>query len=193
LLTPEFLRSKFDQALTYRDYLAASDEKHRANWDRFHEQVHLTPGQSDLLAGFGRRIYGLVSSGVWCGDCVQQGPLIQRIAEGAPDATGGIDLRWLDRDEHMDLQERVRINAGNRVPVLIFCAEDYEFVGWYGDRTLSRYRAMAAKQLGGACPLPGAPVPQEEVDATLADWLDQFERAHLLLRLSGRLRQIHGD
>lgn len=104
-----------------------------------------------------------------------------------------IDLRWLDRDEHMDLQEQVRINAGNRVPIVIFCAEDYELVGWYGDRTLTRYRAMAAKNLGGACPLPGAPVPQDELNATLKDWLGQFERAHLLLRLSGRLRQKHGD
>jgi len=121
---------------------------------------------------------------------VQQGPLIQRIAEANPQS---IDLRWLDRDEHMDLQEQVSINAGHRVPILVFCAEDYEPVFWYGDRTLNRYRAMARKQLAGACPLPGAAVDDDELAATLQDWLDQFERAHLLLRLSSRLRQKHGD
>jgi len=27
----------------------------------------------------------------------------------------------------------------------------------------------------------------------MQDWLDEVERVHLLLRLSGRLRQKHGD
>jgi hypothetical protein len=120
---------------------------------------------------------------------VQQGPLIQRIA----DATDRIDLRWLDRDEHIDLAERLQINQGTRVPVVLFLAEDHELVSIYGDRTLTRYRAMAAKQLAAACPLPGAPVPDDELRGTLQDWLDEFERVQLLLRLSGRLRQKHGD
>ncbi len=79
------------------------------------------------------------------------------------------------------------------MPALLFMAEDYEPVSIQGDRTLSRYRAVAAKQLGAACPLPGAPVPAQELAATLQDWLDEFERVHLLLRLSGRLREAHGD
>jgi thiol-disulfide isomerase/thioredoxin len=186
----DFLKQKHDAGLTYNDYMASGTDQQRADWQAIYDQAPLSDAQSALLGSFTRKVNVIGLSGIWCGDCVQQCPLIQRIAEGAPEA---IDLRWLDRDEHMDLQERVRINAGNRVPVLIFCAEDYEFVGWYGDRTLSRYRAIAAKQLGGTCPMPGAPVPQEELSATLADWLEQFERAHLLLRLSGRLRQKHGD
>lgn len=76
---------------------------------------------------------------------------------------------------------------------MIFLAEDDEFVSIYGDRTLSRYRALAARQLGPACPLPGAPIPDDEIAATLQDWLNEFERVQLLLRLSGRLRQKYGD
>ena len=103
------------------------------------------------------------------------------------------DVKWLDRDEHPERAGQIRIHAGLRVPDRIFMAEDYEPVSIMGDRTLSRYRALAAKQLGAACPLPGAPVPTEELQATLQDWLDEFERVHLLLRLSGRLREKHGD
>lgn len=186
----DYLKQKHDAGLTYANYLATGTDQQKQDWTTLYDQTPLTDAQSALLGSFTRKINVIVVSGIWCGDCVQQGPLIQRIAEGAPQA---IDLRWLDRDEHMDLQEQVRINAGNRVPVAIFCAEDYEFVSWFGDRTLTRYRAMAAKNLGGVCPMPGAPVPQDEANATLADWLEHFERAHLLLRLSGRLRQIHGD
>jgi len=35
--------------------------------------------------------------------------------------------------------------------------------------------------------------PADAVAAVVADWLDQFERVHLILRLSARLRQVHGD
>ncbi len=189
-MNAEYLRQKHEAGLSYAGYMDSGTQQQRDDWGQIYEQVRLTSVQRDLLGSFRRRMIVVGLSGIWCGDCVQQGPLIQRIAEGAPQA---IDLRWLDRDEHIDLQEKVAINAGNRVPMLVFCAEDYEPVFWYGDRSLARYRVMAQKRLGGACPMPGAPVPDDELAATLADWLAQFERVHLLLRLSGRLRQIHGD
>ena len=183
-----FLKSKFEAALSWDDYLA-TDRDRASRWTSVYEQVGLTDPQRHLLDGFVREVKALCVSGIWCGDCVQQGPLIQRIAEATP----RVDLRWVDRDEHPDLAERLKINAGLRVPVVIFMAEDYEPVSVFGDRTLTRYRALAEKQLGGACPLPGAPVPTEELSGTLQDWLDEVERVHLLLRLSGRLRQKHGD
>lgn len=185
-----YLKAEHDAALTYPDYLATGKPEQRENWTRVYDSVKLTDEQHGLVRSFVRRINVIGLSGIWCGDCVQQCPLIQRIADANPDR---IDLRWLDRDEHADLQAKVRINAGNRVPVLLFCAEDYELVGWYGDRTLSRYRALASKKLGTACPMPGAALPADELAATLGDWLNEFERTHLLLRLSTRLRKQHGD
>ena len=185
-----FLRQKHEAALPYDAYVRSGTGSQYKNWQAIYEQTSLTDEQRRLVEGFTRRMPVIGLSGIWCGDCVQQGPLLQRIAEANRDA---IDLRWLDRDEQPDLRQAVAINAGNRVPVAIFCAEDYELVAWHGDRTLSRYRAMARRQLGASCPLPGAPVDDDELSATLADWLEQFERAHLLMRLSTRLRQKHGD
>ncbi len=188
-LDAQYLKSKFDAGLEYDAYLATDPEKSQ-RWREFHKQVSLKPEQKRLLEGFTREMNILVSTGIWCGDCVQQCPLIQTIAEANP---AKIHVRYLDRDEHIDLAEQIKICGGLRVPVAIFTAEDFEPVSIFGDRTLSRYRALAAKQLGAHCPLPGAPVPQDEVDATLQDWLDEVERVHLLLRLSGRLREKHGD
>ncbi len=185
-----YLKAKHKAGLTYPDYLATGNADQQANWGKIYDQCALDAHQQSLLSGFTRKMHVLGLSGIWCGDCVQQGPLIQRIAEANP---GVIDLRWLDRDEHADLQDKLTINAGKRVPVLVFCAEDFEFVSWFGDRTLTRYRAMAQKNLKGACPLPGAAVPADEMKGTQQDWLDEFERVHLLLRLSGRLRQVHND
>ena len=183
-----YLKSKHNDALSWADYLATDADK-AGDWNTISEKVHLTDEQRRLVEGFVREMKVLCVSGIWCGDCVQQGPLIQRIAEANP----CIDLRWVDRDEHADLSEQIKINAGLRVPMVIYMAEDYEPVSIYGDRTLHRYRAIAAKQLGASCPLPGAALPDEELQATLQDWLDEFERVHLLLRLSARLRQKHDD
>lgn len=189
MMDAQYLRSKHEQGLSYADYLAAGTQNQQDHWRQIGEQVELTDTQRQLLAGFSREMKVIVLSGRWCGDCVQQGPLLERIARGSDH----IDLRWLERSDHMDLQEKVSINAGHRVPVVIFCAEDYELVGWYGDRTLCRYRALARKQLGGACPLPAASVPQHELEESLQCWLNEFERANLLLRLSTRLRKKHDD
>lgn len=185
-----YLQSKHQAGKPYEAYVAAGKPEQQENWKRVYDQASLTDAQTKLVGSFIRRINVIALSGVWCGDCVQQGPLIQRIAEGNREK---IDLRWLDRDAHADLQEKLMINGGKRVPVLLFCAEDYQIVSWYGDRTLSRYRAIAQRQLGPSCPLPGAPVDKSEQAATLQDWLDEFERVHLLLRLSGRLRQKYND
>jgi thiol-disulfide isomerase/thioredoxin len=190
MLDAEFVRSKFDAALPYEKYVATGTGEQQENWNAIYNRAQLTDEQRSLVGGFVRDLKVLVSSGVWCGDCVQQCPLIQRIAEANPRR---IDLRFVDRDEHKDLSERVRICAGLRVPTVIFMAEDFEFVSLLGDRTLTRYRAIAAKQLGPSCPLPGAPVPDDELAGTLQDWLNEFERVHLVLRTSGRLRERHGD
>ena len=185
-----YLQAKHEAGLTYADYLRSGKPQQQENWQRIYDQAQPTAAQQALLGGFRRELKVLALSGIWCGDCVEQGPLFQRIAEAGG---GKIDLRWLDRDEHADLQAQVAINAGKRVPVLLFCADDFELLGWYGDRTLSRYRAFAKRQLAGACPLPGAPVADDELAQNLQDWVDQFERMHLLLLLSARLRLKYGD
>ncbi len=184
------LKQKHAAGLAYDAYVRSGTEQQRVNWQAVYDRAAVTESQRKLIAGFTRRMHVLVLTGIWCGDCVQQIPLLQRIAEANPQA---VDIRYLDRDAHADLQALLRINGGNRVPVVVFCSEEFELVSWFGDRTLSRYRAIAARQLGPSCPLPGAPVDADELAATLADWLDEFERVQLVLRLSPKLRQKHGD
>ena len=185
-----FLASEFDAGLPFEKYVATGNPQQQTAWRKIYDQAHLTDLQRRLTQKFVRELNVLAVSGIWCGDCVQQCPLLTRIAEANP---AKIHLRFADRDAHNDLSARLHINAGSRVPVALFMAEDFELVSVFGDRALARYRALAARQLGPSCPLPGAPVPDDELAATLQDWLNEFERVHWLLRLSGRLRHKHGD
>ena len=190
LLSAGFLQSKFEAGLGYAAYAATGTAAQERAWGDVYDATALTPAQRALVGGFVREIRILVSSGVWCGDCVQQCPLIARIGEANPEK---VHVRFLDRDEHVDLAERVKICGGLRVPTAIFMAEDFELVALFGDRTLTRYRALAEQALGASCPVPGAPVPAEQHAAVLQEWVEQAERAHLLCRLSPRLRQLHTD
>ena len=178
----------FEAALPWQDYLdtAPNDAPH---WLETMQSISLTESQQELLSTFTRQIRILVVSGAWCGDCVRQGPVLQAMALATPQ----IELRFIDRDPPASPIDRLEINGGKRVPVVIFMSEDGATVSVVGDRTLSYYRWMAAQRLGPACPIPGAPVPADVLTAMTQDWVDECERVHLLLRLSPRLRQLHQD
>lgn len=194
MLTTWHLKEAFDAGLAYDNYLATGTPGQQGDWREFEHRARaeasLTTDQRSLLSDFTRRINVLVISGMWCGDCAQQCPLLAMIAERAEHL---IDLRFVDRDAQAQLAEQVKICGGLRVPTVLFLNEDFEFVALAGDKSLSRLRALAKRNLGAVCPLPGAPVPSDEIASTLADWLNDFERVHLLLRLSPKLRQRHGD
>jgi len=190
MLTPDDFRNAFDAGLEYGAYVRTGNPDQQSNWNASHEGVTLAFEQRELLGSFTRRINTLVSSGVWCGDCVQQCPMLDHIAAATPST---IALKFIDRDQHRSISDAIRICGGLRVPTVVFLNEDFEFVGLLGDRTLSRYRALARKDLGASCPVPGAVLPADTRTQTLQDWVNEFERVQLLLRLSPRLRERHGD
>jgi thiol-disulfide isomerase/thioredoxin len=189
-MNTQLLTEKFAAGLSYSDYLATGKEEHQRRWNQAFDASKLTAAQTALISSFTRQMNVLVISGIWCGDCATQGPLLQRIAAVNPNS---INLRWLDRDLHKDLSSLLRINGGDRIPVAIFMAEDFEHCSVYGERPLSRYRVLARKQLGESCEIAIAPPDADEHAATLQEWLNEFERIQLMLRISPRLRKKHGD
>ena len=189
LLTAVYLKSVFEKALPYYEYVATGTEEQQRRWQQVYEAAYITGEQQELLNEFTREMNLLVISGIWCGDCVEQGPLLARIEEASPLIT----MRLVDRDDVPELYDNVTINRGKRVPIVLFLAEDHAFCGLYGDRSLTRYRAIAQRQLGPACST-GLFIPDaEELASTLQDWLSETERIQLMLRLSTRLRNKHQD
>ena len=188
MIESSLFESIFSRALNYERYLA-TDPSRADGWTTVYARMALSPTQRDEIAGFSRRMQVLVVSGMWCGDCVQQCPMLVRIAEASPQ----IDLRWIDRDVEAEFTSALTLCGGGRVPVVVFASEDNTVCSIFGDRTLSRYRGLARRQLGAGCELPWAPIPVDESAEVLQEWLNEFERVQWMLRLSTRLRQKHGD
>jgi thiol-disulfide isomerase/thioredoxin len=184
------LFSKFGDALPLPEFLAkygtAGD---RPRWENALGETRLTDAQKQLLGKFKREMNVLVLAGAWCGDCISQCPAFERFAEAAP----VIRVRYLDRDDHADVQHELQINGGNRVPVAVFFSEDGHELARFGERTLARYRQMIEQQTGEAC-ASGLVKSTDPVQIQVVqEWLNEFERAQWVLRLSPRLRKKHGD
>lgn len=173
--------------LGYHEFLDQfGSESDRQRWQMVYDQIELTDDQKQLLTSFRREMKVLVMAGAWCGDCVAQCPAFQHFAEACPN----LSVSYVDNQTDLALAEELNLCGAARVPQVIFMAEDDAVIGRYGDRTLSRYRAMSRLAESGenydalSHPLLGQVVNE---------WLAEFERVQLILQTSPRLRRKHGE
>ncbi len=182
--------SVFAESLPYSRFLDRyANPAQRARWAASHSRFSLEAKQRTLLEGFSRRMPVLCLAGAWCGDCINSCPVFDHFAQATPN----IDLRFLDRDARPEVRSALAINGGQRVPVLVFLSEDWFEVARYGERPISTYRRMAAEEFGPACPTGFLSAPAEASAELTSDWLVEFERCQIILRLSPRLRSRHAD
>jgi hypothetical protein len=185
-----FWRSCYESALEYEQYLAQSPPQHADRWTETAGKIPpLTNEQLQRLRGHHRVLHILMVSGIWCGDCRHQGPVIKRVVDACDD---DVQLRLAERDSNGELRDELRIIGAMRVPVVVFLTEDFFEIGRFGDRTLTTYRKMAGSTLPGYGPTAHSS-PQDEWASELSEWVDIFERMLLMARLSPLLRKRHGD
>jgi len=186
----DFWKNIFESAEDYDTYLANSPQDKADRWREMEQKIPaLTDEQKLRLVEFKQRTLNvLVVSGVWCGDCVRQGPMLRNAAHAVE-----ADLRVIDRDVNIELRDEVRILGAMRVPVVVFLTEDFWEVGRFGDRLLTIYRKKYQNEMGAACAVPYHVPPEGELAAEQNEWVDVFERMAIMTRLSPPLRERHGD
>src|SRR6266478_5872596 len=162
------LYEKYKVGLPYHDFLQRhGTDVHKERWKQVQAQVTLSAAQKTLLGSFKRTMPALCLAGTWCGDCINQCPIFEQFAAVTPT----IQIRYLDRDEHADVQQVLQVCGGNRVPVVVFFSEDGFEAARCGDRTLSKYRAMMQEQAGASCPT-GITIGKDPLLAQVTqDWL----------------------
>ena len=174
----------------YEDFLERyGTEDQRRRWAAVDALVHLTPAQRQVVEGFGRDMHVFCLAGAWCGDCVNQGPILRQIAAASP----RVHLYFGDREADPAVRDALAINGGSRVPIAVFLSEDWQVCAVQGDRVVAFYRQMAADRLGPSCPTGILPPGPALLAEAMEQWVTEFERVQLMLRLTGRLRERHGD
>lgn len=184
----DFFRNYFERAKPYDEYLASGSSEHADRWRQFEKGVTLTDSARKILSKFKRRMNLLVMSGVWCGDCARQGPMLKLIEDAQP----SVICRYIDNRLNSDLQDELRINGAEKVPVVVVLSEDFFELARFGDRHLSVYRRKAATELGAACD-PGLAGQQAELAVEAGEWVEYLERIQLMLCLAPMLRKRYGD
>jgi len=185
----DFFRHHYEQGLLYADYIASGEPNQIANVRNYEALIALTPAQQALLGSYARKMRVLVLSGLWCGDCTRQAPMLAAIERACPP----IEMRYLDSRSHLELHEELRINGALKVPVVVTLSEDFFELSRFGDRHLSVYRRKAATECGPACETGLVPPSDDALAVELAEWCDYFERLQLMLRLAPMLRRRYKD
>ncbi|GIT31196.1 MAG: hypothetical protein Ct9H300mP1_32420 [Planctomycetaceae bacterium] len=165
----------------------ASDED-RERWQTIYDRVTLTESRA---GGAGVLRTGDEGAGAGRG-------LVWRLREPVPDLGTVQSVVFTDPGSLPRSGREPRIDravVGQRRPPgagRVFLSEDDHLCGIFGDRTLAKYRAMAAGIDASLVPVAddgGRTLLEQATD----EWLNEFERMQLMMRTSGRLRQLHGD
>ena len=185
----EFFHEYFNKAHSYADFVQTGSESQQKNWNNYYEKISLTAEQNKTISQFTREMNILIMAGIWCGDCARQMPIIKKIAE----ANNRINLRIIDNKTNPELQDELRINGAEKVPVVVVLSEDFFEVSRFGDKHLCMYRDKAKNELGAACDAGILPPDNSLLEAEVNAWVEHIERAQLVLRLAPMLRRRHND
>lgn len=155
---------KFISGYTYDEYKASMTR----NRDRFDENEATAPleaSELELARSLPRPLGVLVIAEDWCGDVIQNLPILGRLAA----ETSKLDLRVFPRDANPDLMDQFLNNGFRSIPVFAFFDDEFNEVGRFTERPASvtarrqqqRQEIYASRPEFGAPEDPVAALPEE--------------------------------
>ena len=185
----DFWRRHWEMAQDYDAFIEGADPKFAERWrERAERTPELTEEQRGRLKDYDRELNVLVYAGAWCGDCARAAPMLKKIADACGEKA---TVKVIARAASEELQDELRILGALRVPVVVFLSEDFFEVGREGDRTLSVYRAKAAREVGGE--FDAGILTPKALSAEFDEWVDIFEKTMIMLRLAPFYRKRYND
>jgi selT/selW/selH-like putative selenoprotein len=128
-VTPE----RFAQGLTYADYKAQMT-RNQEQFASNERAVELAPSDRAFFEGLDRRLNVLVIAEDWCGDVINNLPVLGRIAE----TNDQIDVRVFLRDQNLDIMDQYLKDGEFRsIPVFVVFDDQWNEVGYFIERPAS--------------------------------------------------------
>ncbi|MGH2408877.1 MAG: thioredoxin family protein [Chloroflexota bacterium] len=155
---------RFAQGLTYDEYKARMTR----NQDRFQaneRRVVLDPADLDAFTQLPSPLRVLVLAEDWCGDVIDNLPILGRLAA----ESGKLEVRIFLRDQHLDLIDQYLKEGKYRsIPVFVFFDDRFAEIGRFIERpaSVSERRARYREELSARHPEFGAPdAPPDQLSA----------------------------
>ena len=120
----------FEKGQTFEQY-RSNMTVNQSELSYVYENLQLTEEDLHFLHNLqSKKWRGIVLTADWCGDAALNVPVIQRMAE-----EGQIELRFLIRDENLELMDQYLTNQTARaIPIFIFIDEAGEEIKVWGPR-----------------------------------------------------------
>jgi hypothetical protein len=124
------LETWFEKGMTFEEY-RNSMQVNQQELTQVYEQLSFTEEDLSTFKGLSNRnLRGIVLTADWCGDAALNVPVLQRIAEES-----NIELRFLVRDENLDLMDQYLTNGKSRsIPIFVFIDQDGKETMVWGPR-----------------------------------------------------------
>lgn len=142
-------RERFEQGMSYADYKAQMT-RNRERLEENERTVALDDGDVAFFRGLAPR-HALVLAEDWCGDVINNLPVLARLAE----ASGTLDVRVFLRDQNLDIMDQYLKDGRHRsIPVFAFFDEEFRPVGHWIERParVSELRGVYVAELFASDP-----------------------------------------
>lgn len=120
------LNKWFEKGLLVEDYIV----QHEDHKDNFHNILNnfQPPSDEEFIKQLKERnLRAIVLAEVWCGHCMLNIPIFLKLAEKA-----NISVRFLNRDENLELMDQYLTNGNRVIPIFIFIDEEGNEVAKWG-------------------------------------------------------------
>jgi len=138
-MTYEAYRQLIDSLLEQNQTTGSNQSETMVNYGRLNQKRmkkwekigKISPELFERLQDIGRPVTWLVLTEGWCGDAAQNLPFIKKMAE----TNSKIDLRFILRDENLEVMDEFLTGGGRSIPKLIVLdTETLEVLGSWGPR-----------------------------------------------------------
>ena len=146
---------RFAQGMTYdayKDQMTRNKERFEAN----EERVSIDPADLAAFRALPRPLHVLVIAEDWCGDVIDNLPVLGRLAE----ESGTLDLRVFLRDQNLDLIDQyLKEGQFRSIPVFVFFDDNFDELGRFIERpnSVTERRSRFRRDLFARHPEYGSP------------------------------------
>ena len=173
-------RERLSQGMTYEQYKSQMT-RNQERFEQNEQSVKLTAQQLAPLKNLSRPLDVLVIGEDWCGDVIDNLPILGRLAQ----ESGKLNLHVFLRDQNLDLIDQY-LNQGKfrSIPVFVFFDENMNELGRFIERpqSVTERRAQLRRDLSAEHPEFGPP------DKSIAE-LPEDIRPQVMQAMSERREQ----
>jgi thiol-disulfide isomerase/thioredoxin len=122
-------KAVFESGQDYATWISGGESpENREKMETLRQGQQLEPQAAGFLAALPRPVHVIAIAEDWCGDVVRHVPVLQRLAEAAPN----LRIRFITRQQWPDVFARFLTNGGEAIPKFVFLSDAFVECGNWG-------------------------------------------------------------